>query len=371
MLICSQLILSILTEQGDYCQFNCAIGCTNQENNLKINGNAEQNIELGRTQITPPFKLIHMPRNIRIVTRDSRLALWQTNFVSTILEGSGHACSVLPIKSSGDIDLVSPIYEMGIEGVFTNELDAALLNNLADVAVHSMKDIPTVLAKGLIVAAVTKRGDYEDILFVKPSFDPEAAHHATIATSSLRRKAQWLKRFPQHTIVNVRGNIDTRIKKFWESAWDGMVLAKAGVVRLGYDLKNTKQLPWMLPAPAQGALGIVCREHDKETFNRMQLVNHTPTFQCAFIERAFLRHLQGGCSAPISAYATTEKDKIHFEGAIYATDGKMSQEVKNQYPLSEWKSAGIQAAEEIMKSDVARTILQGIQQAKHPKKDDS
>ena len=303
-----------------------------------------------------------MPPPIRIVTRDSRLALWQTNFVSSILEESGHACSVWPIKSSGDIDLISPIYEMGVEGVFTKELDTALLNNIADVAVHSMKDIPTVLAKGLIVAAVTERGDHEDILFSKPSFDPETAPRAIIATSSLRRKAQWLKRFPEHTIVNVRGNIDTRIKKFWESDWDGMVLAKAGVVRLGYDLKNTKQLPWMLPAPAQGALGIVCREEDRETFHCMQLVNHIPTSQCAFIERTFLRHLQGGCSAPISAYAKIEIDQVLFEGSIYSIDGKMSQGLKKQFDLAQWKEIGIQAAEEIMKSDVATAILKGIRQ---------
>ena len=312
-----------------------------------------------------------MPRTIRIITRDSRLALWQTNLVSTILEKSGHICAVLPIKSSGDIDLIKPIYEMGIEGVFTKELDVALLNNLADVAVHSLKDVPTVLAKGLVVAAVAERGDHEDILFIKPGFDPEKVRHAVIATSSIRRIAQWLKRFPDHSLVNVRGNIDTRFKKFWDSDWDAMILAKAGVVRLGYDLKNTNPLSWMLPAPAQGAIGVVCREEDVEIFKILQQINHIPTSQCVAVERAFLRHLQGGCSAPISAIATLEKDKIHFEGAIYSKDGKMSQGVKKQYALTEWKNAGIQAAEEILKSDVARTILHGIQQAKPPKEDAS
>ena len=306
-----------------------------------------------------------MPGQIRIITRESRLALWQANFVAAILERSGHTCMLLPVKSSGDIDLVSPIYEMGIEGVFTKELDAALLNNVADIAVHSMKDIPTSLAKGLEIAAVTERGDHEDILFVKPSFTPEKAEHAIIATSSLRRRAQWLGRFPGHTIVNVRGNIDTRIKKFWEADWDGMVLAKAGVARLGYDLTATKNIPWMLPAPAQGTIAVVCRSDDKKNLDIVRQVNHFPTFQCATIERAFLRHLQGGCSAPVSAYATVENNEVHFEGGIYSADGTIRHSIKKQYDLSRWKDSGIQAAEEIMKSDIAKRILQEFRKSKH------
>jgi len=306
-----------------------------------------------------------MPGIIRIVTRESRLALWQTNFIADELEKLGHTSQINPLQSTGDVDLTRPIYEMGIEGVFTKELDIALLNHEADLAVHSMKDIPTILAKGLVVAAVAARGDFEDILFLKPGFNPEKEVQATIASCSLRRKAQWLRRFPGHNIVNLRGNIDTRINKFHTSDWDGMILAKAGVVRLGYDLKETKLLEWMLPAPAQGAIAVVCREGDEKTIQQVQPVNHVPTFECTAIERDFLKYLNGGCSAPISAHAQFVNGEIYFEGAVYSIDGVLCYEIKKVYPEKDWKVAGRQAAEHVLKSDVVKSILSRIEESRH------
>lgn len=306
-----------------------------------------------------------MPGIIRIVTRESRLALWQTNFIAERLAQSGHDYEINPLQSTGDVDLDRPLYEMGIEGIFTKELDIALLNQEADIAVHSMKDIPTILANGLVVAAVAERGDFEDIVFLKPSFNPEKARQATIASCSLRRKAQWLRKFPGHTMVNLRGNIDTRIKKFHDSDWDGMILAKAGVVRLGYDLKETKLLDWMIPAPAQGAIAVVCRKEDINTIRKVQPINHAPTYHCTAVERDFLRYLNGGCSAPISGHAYIADGNIHFNGAVYSIDGVLCYEIQKIFPEKEWKVAGRLAAEHVLKSDVVKAILSRIEESKH------
>ncbi len=273
-------------------------------------------------------------------------------------------CSLVPVKSAGDRDLVNPIYDIGIQGVFTKELDVALLNDHADAAVHSFKDIPTALAMGLHVAAVMERGPHEDVLFVKPGFAPAETETATIATSSIRRKAQWLERYRAHTIVNVRGNVETRLRKFWDSEWNAMIVAKAGVERLGVDLKNTSSLPWMIPSPAQGAIAIVCRVDDAETAEAVQPLHHEPTHQCTFIERDFLKHLHGGCSVPISAFARMENDQIHFAGAVHSMDGKQSFKLDRVYRKNQWREAGELAAEEVKTSSDGRRIVDEIQKWK-------
>jgi hydroxymethylbilane synthase len=305
-----------------------------------------------------------MPPTIRIITRESRLALWQTNAVTSRLEQQGSLCKVISVKSTGDIDLVKPIYEIGVQGVFTKELDSALLNSQADAAVHSLKDIPTVLAAGLTIAAVLERGSFEDILFVKSGFAPDSGQPATIATSSIRRKAQWLERFPDHTMVNVRGNVETRVNKFRESAWDGMILAKAGAERLNLDLTNSIGLPWMVPSPAQGAVAVVCRKEATDLIALFTSLHDPPTHQCVTVERDFLRHLHGGCSVPISAHARIEGDTLHFVGAVHSLDGTRSFRVAKQFEKPRWQEAGKRAAEEVESSESGSAILREIHHAK-------
>src|SRR5258706_1516051 len=230
---------------------------------------------------------------LRIATRDSTLALWQTNVVKESLTQHGFLCKLIPLKTLGDIDLVKPIYAMGVQGVFTKELDSALLNNQADLAVHSLKDVPTILPKGLVIAAVMERASYEDILIHKPNFDPSKSESAIIATSSIRRKSQWLHRFPKHKLLNVRGNVGTRLKKFMEKGWDGIIFARAGLERLSLLPKDFTVLDWMLPAPAQGAIAIVCREEDENIYQACRKINHEQTEIRIGIEREFLYHLEG------------------------------------------------------------------------------
>src|SRR5258705_1920446 len=193
---------------------------------------------------------------------------------------------------------------MGVLGVYTNELDSALINHQADVAVHSLKDVPTILPIGLVIAAVMKRASYQDVLIHQPGFDPAQSEEAVIATSSIRRKSQWLRRFPKHTLVNVRGNVETRLKKFKEEGWAGIIFARAGLERLSLLPRDFTVLDWMLPAPAQGAIAIVCRKDDERVFPVCRTLNHEETEIGINIERDFLYHLEGGCSVPISALAT-------------------------------------------------------------------
>jgi hydroxymethylbilane synthase len=265
----------------------------------------------------------------------------------------------VPLESTGDIDLVKPIYELGVQGVFTKELDIALLNKEADAAVHSLKDIPIVLAKGLQIAAVLERASYEDLLITKGK-QPESGKPFTLATSSIRRKAQWLEKYPHHHTENVRGNVETRIKKLMDSDWDGLLMAKAAVERLDLKLQHTEVLTWMLPAPGQGAIAVVCREDDADTIRQLIQLNHEPTFIAVSAERQFLHDLKGGCSAPISAFARFENDVLSFDAAIHSLDGKRNFRISKQFSGSSMADAGKTAAQKILASPEGVTILNEI-----------
>ena len=200
-----------------------------------------------------------MPKTIRIGTRDSQLALWQAKTVQEQLEHLGYKTEIISVKSTGDLVLNQPIYELGITGVFTRTLDIALLNEEIDIAVHSFKDVPTILPKGIIQAAVLKRGNVRDTLVFKNNEEFLAQKDAIVATGSLRRKAQWLNRYPTHTIVGLRGNVNTRLKKLEDNKdWNAAVFAAAGLGRIGLTPENAVNLEWMVPAPAQGAIMIAC-----------------------------------------------------------------------------------------------------------------
>ena len=270
---------------------------------------------------------------IRIGTRDSQLAVWQATQVKNLLENFGISARLEPIKSEGDLDLQTPLYAMGVQGVFTRALDIALLNNHIDIAVHSMKDVPVALPEGITEAAVLERASYRDILVLNenwqaPGISMEAIKKVIegsalpgaealrpdliIATSSVRRKAQWLHRFPGHTIENIRGNVNTRLRKLAESNWLGAIFAAAGLERIGLKPANSIDLTWMLPAPAQGAIMVTARKGDERTLRACNRINHVQTAFCVKAERDFLSELMGGCATPISALATLSKDQLHL-----------------------------------------------------------
>lgn len=297
-------------------------------------------------------------RAIRLATRSSRLALWQANEVAARLLERGVASEIVAVRSMGDIDLVNPIYEMGVQGVFTRELDIALLNNDADIAVHSLKDIPVVQAKGLTLTAVLPRADVYDVLIHKGKIPGKEKF--TVATSSIRRRSQWLEKFPQHETVNIRGNVETRIQKLGESDFDGLIMAKAAIDRLDIKLPFAQTLDWMLPAPGQGAIAIVCREGDKEVTANVSKVNDEDTMTCIHAERGFLHELKGGCSAPISAHAIVSGGELKFEGAVHSLDGAQSFHVNKTFTRRDFSNAGRHSAGEVLRSPKGKSILEAI-----------
>jgi hydroxymethylbilane synthase len=304
-----------------------------------------------------------MNKVFRIGTRESQLAVWQATQVQNLLAQHGFAAELVYIKSEGDIDLQTPLYEMGVQGIFTRSLDIALLTDRIDIAVHSMKDVPTQLPRGIITASVLKRASYKDLLVYKgelpaalseqgnsASHSPFTIHHSplTIATSSIRRKAQWLNRYPHHTIDNLRGNVNTRLKKLAESPWNGAIFAAAGLERIGLRPEQSIELDWMLPAPAQGAIVVACRENDKYAFEACQMFNDEHTALCTAIERDFLRALLGGCSTPISALTTIINDQVHFEGNILSLDGKEKATIEKTIAINNSNNLGSIAAKELL-----------------------
>ncbi|MES1222783.1 MAG: hydroxymethylbilane synthase, partial [Bacteroidota bacterium] len=263
---------------------------------------------------------------------------------------NGFESELVYIKSEGDIDLQTPLYEIGVQGIFTRSLDIALLNNKIDIAVHSMKDVPVQLAKGIIQAAVLKRASYKDLFVYKNDafFLDNKDSFAVIATSSIRRKAQWLNRYPNHTIENLRGNVNTRLQKVKDNNWQGAIFAAAGLERINLRPQNCIELDWMLPAPAQGAIVVVCRENDNFSADACMLFNDAATALCVKIERDFLKTLLGGCSTPISALAELNNDTIIFKGNIVSPDGTNKIETSAAALTDFATSMGIQSAIEIL-----------------------
>jgi hydroxymethylbilane synthase len=285
---------------------------------------------------------------IRIGTRDSALALYQAREVQRKLNEHGIESEIVEITSDGDMDLVTPLYEMGIQGIFTKSLDSALLQNKIDIAVHSTKDVPTKQAKGLTLRAVLERAVSSDCL-VLPAGKQEAdlANSGIIGTSSLRRKLQWLYRYPHHTTENLRGNIQTRLKKLDQSDWHGAIFAQAALSRLEISSHQLITLDWMLPSPAQGAIGIMCREDDVVALEICDAINHHRTNVCVSVERDFLSALHGGCAVPIAAHAELLHEQLFFKGNIMSLDAKQKVEVEMYFNVEQIRQAGELAATEI------------------------
>lgn len=298
------------------------------------------------------------PKKIRIGTRDSELALWQANTVAEKINELGVETEIIAVKSTGDIILDKPLYELGITGIFTKTLDIALLQGTIDIAVHSMKDVPTSLPKGIKSYAVLERADVKDILVFKDnSFNYESIN--TIATGSLRRKAQWLHKYPNDKLVDLRGNVNSRLQKLENNYWNGAIFAKAGLERINILPSKIIELDWMLPAPAQGAMLIVGLEDDEFSNEICKKLNHDNSEICTYIERQFLKILEGGCSAPVGALAIIKDEKISFKGNVFSLDGKESVEISETTSIYNYKDFGKKCALELLKNG-ADKIMQSI-----------
>ena len=334
---------------------------------------------------------INMDRKVlRIGTRESQLAVWQANTVKNLLADNGFESELVYIKSEGDLDLKTPLYEMGVQGIFTRSLDIALLNNHIDIAVHSMKDVPTQLPKGIVQAAILKRASYKDLLVFKGerqeveeglgmvnghwsmgndnhdiSGSRLTAHGSrlTVATSSIRRKAQWLNRYPHHHLENLRGNVNTRLRKVEESNWNGAIFAAAGLERIGLRPENSIELDWMLPAPAQGAIMVVCKENDAFSLDACNNLNHEETALCTQLEKDFLRQLMGGCSTPVSALAQISNGQLTFKGNIFSLDGSLRVDVEKRAAVTSSANLGIEGAYELLNNG-GREIFESIHHEK-------
>jgi hydroxymethylbilane synthase len=283
--------------------------------------------------------------NIRIGTRASKLAVWQAEQVQGLLQTINVSSSIIKIKSSGDKDLSKPVYELGTTGVFTKEIDLALLNNKIDIAVHSLKDVPTKLPLGVMQGAVLQRGSELDVIIQNKALKSK---ENTIATGSLRRKAQWLNKFKTDNIVEIRGNVQTRLRKLNENNWNGTIMAKAGLERLGILPIDFQDLNWMVPAPAQGAISVQNLTLNSSIAEMLRQINHFETELCTNIERSFLNKLEGGCTAPIGAHAKIVNDSIIFRGVLLSVNGEDKIEINEVHKLEKTDDLGERLAKKII-----------------------
>ena len=301
-----------------------------------------------------------MNKPLRIGTRDSQLATWQAQTVSKKLEEAGHSTEIVFVKSEGDLDLTTPLPEMGGKGVFTKALDDALLSNHIDLAVHSYKDLPTENPLPLKVAAVVEREDPRDSLVAPEGIDflDDKTLEAVIATSSNRRKAQWLHRYPNHTITNIRGNVNTRLQKVKENEWHGAIFAAAGLKRIDLDHHISEYLDWMVPAPAQGAMAVMIRKDDKEMETIVKELNHAETELCTTVERELLNEMEAGCSAPVGAFAWIDGNDLVLHAVALKTDGTLQYDIELKTPSEQAKGLGRKAARQLLEQGADKLVQQ-------------
>ena len=291
-----------------------------------------------------------MNKIIHIGTRGSQLALWQTNWVQGRLQKLFPQFDFEPviIKTTGDKILDVPLSNIGDKGLFTKELDAALLRKDVDFAVHSLKDLPTEIPSGLVIGAITERWDVRDALVSKSAATlQKLPPHAAIATGSLRRKAQLLAFRPDLRIVDIRGNLNTRFQKFDDSDWDAMVLAVAGIERLGWHHRIAEKISvdTMLPAVGQGSFAVICREGDDRILSILAAVNHPDAALAAAAERSMLKALEGGCQIPIGALAEVVNRELLLRGCVCQLDGR--QMIRKQLAVHLTENENIRKAEEL------------------------
>lgn len=298
-------------------------------------------------------------KSIKIGTRNSPLALWQAREVARNLQNRNYKTDITPIVSTGDKNLTEPLYAMGITGVFTKDLDIALLNNEVDIAVHSLKDIPTQLPENLEIIAVLKRDFPQDVLVRKSTSKNKELHELKIATSSLRRRAFWAKHYPDTEFFDIRGNVQTRLQKLEDQDFDATLFSLAAIERMGLAI-DYEFLPMMISAPAQGVVAVTARVNDPEIKEIFKEVEHRETRICIDIERNFLRTLEGGCTAPIGAFAEiNENDEVRFIGRLCSLDGKNCLEIDEIFKWNEEENFGQKLAQKILE-DGGRELMQEI-----------
>lgn len=303
-------------------------------------------------------------RSIKIGTRNSPLALWQAREVARNLQNRNYKTDITPILSSGDKNLKEPLYAMGITGIFTKDLDIALLNKEVDIAVHSLKDIPTQLPENIEIIAVLERDYPQDVLVRKNSSQHKELHDLKIATSSLRRRAFWLKTYPETEFSDIRGNVQTRLQKLEEQDFDATLFSLAAIERMGLDV-DYEHLPMMISAPAQGVVAVCGRADDHEIKEIFKEVNHRNTRICIEIEREFLSALEGGCTAPIGAFAViNDLDEVRFVGRLCSLDGKDCIETDEIFQWNAEDNFGEMMAQKIIENGGAE-IMQQIKRELH------
>jgi hydroxymethylbilane synthase len=290
-----------------------------------------------------------------IASRGSQLALWQARWVAAQLTAAGHPCRIEIIKTTGDKITDVPLAKVGTKGLFTKEIEEALLDGRAHLAVHSLKDLPTELPEGLVLAAVPEREDPRDAVVGKKLADlPEGAR---VGTSSLRRAAQLRQLRPGLQVESVRGNLDTRLRKLDEGQYDAILLAAAGLKRLGWGDRIAEILPpeQMCPAVGQGALAIETRAG----FDGVAMLDHADTHTAVMAERAVLGALGGGCQVPIGAYATVSEGRIHVLAIVAAPDGTKVIRAEAEGASAEAAQIGARLAADLLQRG-ARQILEAV-----------
>lgn len=304
-------------------------------------------------------------KKITIGTRGSKLALWQANYIADCIRTQypDVDVSLLHIVTTGDKILDVPLAKIGGKGLFTKELETAMLNGEIDLAVHSLKDMPTQLPEGLLLAAITERTDAGDA-FISPRYGTveNLPQGAKLGTSSLRRKAQLLKYRPDLTICDLRGNLDTRLKKLDTGDLDAIILAVAGLKRLGWQERITQVLPndICLPAVGQGALAIEARSNDEEVLEMLAFLNHQETRWAVEAERAYLAEVEGGCQIPIGVYGKMEQEVLQLEAVILSVDGMRQVRQTISGAPAEAKRLGQTLAQDMLNAG-GREILQELE----------
>jgi len=287
-----------------------------------------------------------MSEVIRIGSRDSALATWQAEEVQRLLAQQKIRSEIVFIKSHGDLNQTQPLHSIGITGLFTKALDDALLNQEIDIAVHSCKDLPTVLHEDLILVAFLEREDPRDAIVGSHQVDflDNREYKGTVATGSVRRKAQLLAHFPDLRVVGLRGNVPTRLQKLKGGDWDGAIFASAGLKRLNIEPEHIAYPNFMVPAPAQGVVAVACRKADTSIQEILTTVNDSKSQLTTTIERDFLRLMEGGCITPIGAFAQiTEQETVALKIAVHSPDGKDAVEFNITKNISEAEQLGQEA----------------------------
>ncbi|MHB0806378.1 hydroxymethylbilane synthase [Stutzerimonas nitrititolerans] len=311
-----------------------------------------------------------MSREIRIATRKSALALWQAEYVKARLEAShpGLMVSLVPMVSRGDKLLDAPLAKIGGKGLFVKELETALMENEADIAVHSMKDVPMEFPAGLGLYCICEREDPRDA-FVSNRYDSLDAlpPGSVVGTSSLRRQAQLLARRPDLKIQFLRGNVNTRLAKLDAGEYDAIILAAAGLIRLGFGerIRSSIGVDESLPAGGQGAVGIECRTDDAELHQLLACLNDPQTATRVTAERALNRHLNGGCQVPIACYAVLEGDQLWLRGLVGQPDGTQLLRAEGRAPAEQAEALGVQVAEALLAQGAAQILKAVYGEAGH------